>query len=143
MHTTLPIPALSTSPVADPATPEQTKRDGGFTLIELLVVVVIIGVLAAIAIPIFLNQKDKAAEAGVKSDIKTASTYMETWFVDNATYVGGGANLASTDYKSSNGTTITVPGETADSYCIQAAGSTETVFHLTSVDGAVVPGACP
>ena len=59
------------------------EKDQGFTLIELLVVIVIIGILAAIAIPIFLNQRQKAVDAGLKSDLKNAATTVETWIVDN------------------------------------------------------------
>ncbi|WP_134766831.1 prepilin-type N-terminal cleavage/methylation domain-containing protein [Nocardioides sp. 1609] len=123
------------------------EKDKGFTLIELLVVVVIIGVLAAIAIPIFLNQKDKAAEAGVKSDIKNASTYLESYFVDNNTYVGAETFLNDTTptgsgFKSSDDNTITVPTEAADSYCIEGVGSTDTEFHLSSADGSVAEGGC-
>ncbi len=60
----------------------------GFTLIELLVVILIIGILAAVAIPAFLNQKGKANDANVKTDINTAQTALETFYTDNQTYVG-------------------------------------------------------
>ena len=61
------------------------NKDQGFTLIELLVVIVIIGILAAIAIPIFLNQRKKGVDASLKSDLKNAATTVETWNVDNPT----------------------------------------------------------
>ena len=59
------------------------EKDQGFTLIELLVVIVIIGILAAIAIPLFLNQRKKGVDASLKSDLKSAATTVETWIVDN------------------------------------------------------------
>jgi type IV pilus assembly protein PilA len=58
----------------------------GFTLIELLIVVVIIGILAAIAIPKFAATKDKAKLASVKTDLRNAMTAEEAYFSDKATY---------------------------------------------------------
>ena len=58
----------------------------GFTLIELLIVVVIIGILAAIAIPKFAATKDKAKLASVKTDLRNAMTAQEAYFSDFATY---------------------------------------------------------
>ena len=59
------------------------EKDQGFTLIELLVVIIIIGILAAIAIPVFLNQRKKGVDASLKSDLKNAATNIETYLVDN------------------------------------------------------------
>ena len=61
----------------------------GFTLIELLIVVVIIGILAAIAIPKFAATKDKAKLASVKTDLRNMMTAEEAYFSDNATYATG------------------------------------------------------
>jgi type IV pilus assembly protein PilA len=58
----------------------------GFTLIELLVVILIIGILAAIAIPSFLSQKDKAGDASAKSYARNMQTAQETYFTDNTEY---------------------------------------------------------
>src|ERR1700755_823090 len=65
----------------------------GFTLIELLVVILIIGILAAVAIPAFLNQKGKANDANVKSDVNTAQTAEETYFTDGQTYTANTSDL--------------------------------------------------
>src|ERR1700741_5616605 len=65
----------------------------GFTLIELLVVILIIGILAAVAIPAFLNQRGKAQDANVKSDINTAQTAEETFYTDGQSYTTTSTDL--------------------------------------------------
>ena len=73
------------------------KNRKGFTLIELLIVVVIIGILAAIAIPKFATTKDKAKLASIKTDLRNYMTAQEAYFSDNATY-GTDADLTAAPY---------------------------------------------
>jgi type IV pilus assembly protein PilA len=60
----------------------KTEKDQGFTLIELLVVMIIIGILAAIAIPVFLNQRQKARDTAAKSDVSTLGKELAAYFID-------------------------------------------------------------
>src|SRR3712207_3836944 len=68
---------------------QRMADERGFTLIELLVVILIIGILAAIALPAFLNQREKAQDTEAKSAVRTAQTAMETFYTDNQDYEVG------------------------------------------------------
>jgi type II secretion system protein G len=83
------------------------RNSKGFTLIELLIVVVIIGILAAIAIPKFGATKDKAYIAAVKSDLRNLGTAQESYFADNVVYASSTTALGAL-YSSSAGVTVTV-----------------------------------
>ena len=80
----------------------------GFTLIELLIVVVIIGILAAIAIPKFASTKQKAYTASMKTDLRNLVTAQEAYFSDNTTYASTTAAL-STSFHVSAGNSVAPP----------------------------------
>ena len=86
-----------------------SRERNGFTLIELLIVVVIIGILAAIAIPKFANTKQQAYLATVKSDLRNLVTAEEAYFADRTTYT---TSLATTQFDASQGVTYSVTNAT-------------------------------
>ncbi|HKV73648.1 MAG TPA: prepilin-type N-terminal cleavage/methylation domain-containing protein [Gemmatimonadales bacterium] len=115
----------------------------GFTLIELLIVVVIIGILAAIAIPKFAATKQKAYMAAMKADLRNLATAEEGYFADNTAYFTGTWTSSTTTnaYTPSAGVTITVTGAgtgwSATANHAQVAGVTCAIFYGTST--AVAP----
>ena len=107
----------------------------GFTLIELLVVVVIIGILAAIAIPKFQSTKGKANAATLKSDLRNLATAQEAYFYSNLTYT---SNLPALNVSLSSGVTITWG-------TVSAAGWSAKITHPLAypIECAMFMGAVP
>jgi type IV pilus assembly protein PilA len=109
------------------------KGDEGFTLIELLVVVVIIGVLVAIAVPVYLNYRKGAADKSAQSDVRGAVSAVEQFYTDNGNNLPDGVNgtgssttpsltLTSTTITNPNPQTITLSDKTQLSYVNKGSG---------------------
>src|SRR5687768_5892979 len=107
----------------------RAQDEKGFTLIELLVVILIIGILAAIALPAFLSQRAKSQDAEAKTAVRTAQTAMETHYTDAQNYTANDVALEAIEPALVEADTFTViPG--ADSYTVSVRSKSVNVFRI-------------
>ena len=128
---------------------ERAQDEKGFTLIELLVVILIIGILAAIALPAFLGQREKGQDSAAKSDARNMVSQMETCYTDNDTYANcPGANNGGLDSnvvvtaQDVNGYVVTATSKSTNTFIITK-DKTTGVLSRTCTDGGSTKGGCP
>jgi type IV pilus assembly protein PilA len=120
----------------------RAQDEKGFTLIELLVVILIIGILAAIALPAFLNQRAKAQDSEAKSNARTAQTAMETFYTDNQSYAGVdavGTEIVAIEPALQNANSLAVAGNNDTDYTVSVTSKSNdsTVYSITNTGGVV------
>ena len=121
------------------------ESEAGFTLIELLVVIIIIGILAAIAIPTFLNQRKKGWKSAMKSDVSNATIAEESYATDNnGTYTSLATDLKAQGFNATTDVTITATGTATDFTLVAKHNklSSCTITYLSSTGASAETGTC-
>jgi type IV pilus assembly protein PilA len=122
----------------------RAQDEKGFTLIELLIVILIIGILAAIAIPAFLNQRGKAQDTEAKSQVRTMQTAEESLYTADQSYsLGLLPKLVALESSLSSGkATPAVTSITADSYVVESTSITGNVYTIAKANTGIVTRTC-